>query len=87
MTCFIKLCTYLKIIDEQSNSDIEKKEAMIMINIDGITIFEDLGEIVAPGHSCLVVWDVQAGLFSGVKVRVTCQVRHLSRGGEFPYMV
>jgi nicotinamidase-related amidase len=35
---------------------------MIMINADGITIFEDLGEIVAPGHSCLVVWDVQAGL-------------------------
>jgi nicotinamidase-related amidase len=62
LTCFLKLCTFLKIIDEQNNNDIEKKEAMIMINADGITIFEDLGEIVAPGHSCLVVWDVQAGL-------------------------
>ncbi len=33
-----------------------------MNNANGITIFEDLTEIVAPGHSCLVVWDVQAGL-------------------------
>jgi nicotinamidase-related amidase len=56
------LCTFLKIIDEQSKNDIEKKGARIMINPDGITIFEDLAEIVAPGHSCLVVWDVQNGL-------------------------
>jgi len=31
-------------------------------NANGILIFEDLREIVAPGHSCLVVWDVQSGL-------------------------
>jgi nicotinamidase-related amidase len=34
----------------------------MMKNANGITIFEDLTEIVAPGHSCLVVWDVQSGL-------------------------
>lgn len=33
-----------------------------MKNANGIRIFEDLGEIVDPGHSCLVVWDVQEGL-------------------------
>jgi nicotinamidase-related amidase len=32
------------------------------MNANGITIFEDLREIVAPGHSCLVIWDVQVGL-------------------------
>lgn len=33
-----------------------------MINANGITIYEDLAEIVDPNHSCLVVWDVQNGL-------------------------
>lgn len=33
-----------------------------MKNANGVTLYESLGEIVAPGHSCLVVWDVQAGL-------------------------
>ncbi len=28
----------------------------------GITIYQELSEIVAPAHSCLVVWDVQNGL-------------------------
>ena len=33
-----------------------------MINANGITIYEDLIEIVDPRHSCLIVWDVQNGL-------------------------
>jgi nicotinamidase-related amidase len=33
-----------------------------MIHTNGIAIYEDLTEIVDPGHSCLVVWDVQNGL-------------------------
>ena len=33
-----------------------------MINTNGLTIYEDLKEIVHPGHSCLIVWDVQNGL-------------------------
>ncbi len=33
-----------------------------MINANGITIYEDLTEIVDPRHSCLIVWDVQNGL-------------------------
>ncbi len=33
-----------------------------MIKANGITIYENLTEIVDPGHSCLVVWDVQNGL-------------------------
>ncbi len=33
-----------------------------MIKAHGITIYENLTEIVDPGHSCLVVWDVQNGL-------------------------
>jgi nicotinamidase-related amidase len=34
----------------------------MMINTNGLTIYEDLKEIVHPGHSCLIVWDVQNGL-------------------------
>jgi nicotinamidase-related amidase len=34
----------------------------MMIRTKGIAIYEDLKEIVEPGHSCLVVWDVQNGL-------------------------
>ena len=34
----------------------------LMINANGLTIYEDLKEIVHPGHSCLIVWDVQNGL-------------------------
>jgi nicotinamidase-related amidase len=34
----------------------------MMIHTNGIAIYEDLKEIVEPGHSCLVVWDVQNGL-------------------------
>jgi nicotinamidase-related amidase len=33
-----------------------------MINANGLTIYEDLKEIADPGHSCLIVWDVQNGL-------------------------
>ncbi len=33
-----------------------------MIHANGIAIYEDLAEIVDPGHSCLIVWDVQNGL-------------------------
>ncbi len=38
-----------------------RKESM-MINANGLTIYEDMKEIVHPGHSCLIVWDVQNGL-------------------------
>ncbi|HUJ19272.1 MAG TPA: isochorismatase family cysteine hydrolase [Nitrospirota bacterium] len=33
-----------------------------MINSHGITIYEELREIVDPRHSCLIVWDVQNNL-------------------------
>ncbi len=33
-----------------------------MITARGINIYQELPEIVAPAHSCLVVWDVQNGL-------------------------
>ncbi len=33
-----------------------------MIKSDGSTIYEELSEVVAPDHSCLIVWDVQNGL-------------------------
>jgi len=33
-----------------------------MILAKGISVYEDLAEIVDPSHSCLVVWDVQNGL-------------------------
>jgi nicotinamidase-related amidase len=33
-----------------------------MQNAHGMKIYENLNEIVAPDHSCLVVWDVQVGL-------------------------
>ncbi len=33
-----------------------------MIKMNGISIYENLAEIVDPEHSCLVVWDVQLGL-------------------------
>lgn len=33
-----------------------------MITANGITIYETLAEVADPGHSCLVVWDVQNGL-------------------------
>jgi nicotinamidase-related amidase len=33
-----------------------------MINANGLTIYEDLKEIADPGHTCLIVWDVQNGL-------------------------
>jgi nicotinamidase-related amidase len=33
-----------------------------MKNINGVTLYENLKEIVDPKHSCLVVWDVQNGL-------------------------
>jgi nicotinamidase-related amidase len=33
-----------------------------MINADGVTVYEDLAEIIDPGHSCLIVWDVQNDL-------------------------
>jgi nicotinamidase-related amidase len=33
-----------------------------MKKVNGIDVYENLTEIVDPGHSCLVVWDVQNGL-------------------------
>jgi nicotinamidase-related amidase len=33
-----------------------------MITANGITVYDDLKEIVDPRHSCLIVWDVQNGL-------------------------
>jgi len=33
-----------------------------VINANGITIYENMAEIVDPVHSCLIVWDVQNGL-------------------------
>jgi nicotinamidase-related amidase len=33
-----------------------------MKTIDGMKVYENIREIVAPEHSCLVVWDVQNGL-------------------------
>ncbi len=33
-----------------------------MRNFNGMEIYENLGEIANPSHSCLVVWDVQNGL-------------------------
>jgi nicotinamidase-related amidase len=33
-----------------------------MIKANNITLYETLAEIADPGHSCLVVWDVQNGL-------------------------
>jgi nicotinamidase-related amidase len=33
-----------------------------MKTANGVAIYEDLPEIVGPGHSCLIIWDVQNGL-------------------------
>ena len=33
-----------------------------MRSANGLTIYEDLKEIADPGHSCLIVWDVQNAL-------------------------
>ena len=33
-----------------------------MKTANGVTVYENLGEIVEPKHSCLIVWDVQNGL-------------------------
>jgi nicotinamidase-related amidase len=33
-----------------------------MINTNGITVYQEMSEIVDPSHSCLIVWDVQNGL-------------------------
>jgi nicotinamidase-related amidase len=33
-----------------------------MKTANGVTIYENLSEIVNPSHSCLIVWDVQNGL-------------------------
>ncbi len=37
-----------------------------MKTVNGIEIYENLKEIINPGHSCLVVWDVQNGLVSRI---------------------
>ena len=37
-----------------------------MKKINGITIYENLKEIIDPKHSCLVVWDVQNGLLERI---------------------
>ena len=37
-----------------------------MIKTNGITVYDDLTEIVDPQHACLVVWDVQVGLVNRI---------------------
>ena len=37
-----------------------------MKNFNGISIPENLGEILDPAHACLVVWDVQNGLVNRI---------------------
>jgi nicotinamidase-related amidase len=34
----------------------------IMINANGIIVYQELSEIIDPSHTCLIVWDVQNGL-------------------------
>jgi nicotinamidase-related amidase len=34
-------------------------------NFNGVEVYETLPEIIAPKHTCLVVWDVQNGLVEG----------------------
>ncbi|RZD18150.1 MAG: cysteine hydrolase [Candidatus Acididesulfobacter diazotrophicus] len=50
-----------------------------MKKINGIEIYENLKEIINPGHSCLVVWDVQNGLASRVfnKVEFISDLKNL----------
>ncbi len=33
-----------------------------MKTANGVTVYENIREIVEPKHSCLIVWDVQNGL-------------------------
>jgi nicotinamidase-related amidase len=35
---------------------------LIMINANGILVYQELSEIIDPSHTCLIVWDVQNGL-------------------------
>jgi nicotinamidase-related amidase len=37
-----------------------------MKTVNGVDIYENLKEIVAPSHTCLVVWDVQHGLVNRI---------------------
>jgi hypothetical protein len=37
-----------------------------MKTINGVDIYENLKEIVAPAYTCLVVWDVQVGLVNRI---------------------
>ena len=37
-----------------------------MIKAYGMTVYENLAEIVDPRHACLVVWDVQVGLVNRI---------------------
>jgi len=48
-------------------------------HFQGIDIYETLPEIVAPAHSALVVWDVQAGLIG----RIHDKDSYLSKLGPF----
>ena len=41
------------------------KEIQMRIE-NGIKLYENLGEIIDPAHSCLVVWDVQNGLIDKI---------------------
>jgi nicotinamidase-related amidase len=43
-----------------------RRKETIMKNTYGVTIYEDLKEIVDPKHSCLIIWDVQTGLVDRV---------------------
>ncbi|MHB1665754.1 MAG: cysteine hydrolase, partial [bacterium] len=50
-----------------------------MKKVNGIEIYENLKEIINPGHSCLVVWDVQNGLSSRIfnKVEFISDLKNL----------
>jgi len=50
-----------------------------MKNANGVVVYENLKEIVAPEHSCLVVWDVQNGLVERIfnKEEFTANLKRL----------
>jgi len=50
-----------------------------MKNANGILVYENLREVVAPEHSCLVVWDVQNGLVDRIfnKDEFMVNLKHL----------
>jgi nicotinamidase-related amidase len=47
---------------EEEFQRISNRKGTMMKKTNGIVIYDNLKEIVDPGHSCLIVWDVQIGL-------------------------